>query len=99
MIQWEKQDLFQPQEERVRTNNTEDVGLGERTTQEPAIVVNTSRISSPTNRNITPTQNEHDIAKPESNLKSDQLWLQIYRFSVQTKEKFDELHRRNERLR
>ncbi|MBW0470746.1 hypothetical protein O181_010461 [Austropuccinia psidii MF-1] len=53
-IQGQKQDLFQPKAERVRPNDPEAVGLGERSTKEPEIVVNTSRISSPTNRNITP---------------------------------------------
>ncbi|MBW0530296.1 hypothetical protein O181_070011, partial [Austropuccinia psidii MF-1] len=55
-IQGKKQDLFQPKADRVRPNDSKAVGLGERSTQEPEIVVNTSRISSPTNRNITPTQ-------------------------------------------
>ncbi|MBW0480098.1 hypothetical protein O181_019813 [Austropuccinia psidii MF-1] len=56
-----KQDLFQQKEERVRPNDPEDVGLGERITQEPEIVVNNSRISSPTNENFTPTQTEHNV--------------------------------------
>ncbi|MBW0481800.1 hypothetical protein O181_021515 [Austropuccinia psidii MF-1] len=98
-IQREKQDLFQPQAERVRPNDIEAVGLGERSTQEPEVVVNTSRISSPTNRNITPTQNEHNVVTPESNLKIDQLWLQMSQFSVKTQEKFDAIHRSNERLK
>ncbi|MBW0473926.1 hypothetical protein O181_013641 [Austropuccinia psidii MF-1] len=34
-IQGQKQDLFQPKAERVRTNYPEAVGLGERVTQEP----------------------------------------------------------------
>ncbi|MBW0465378.1 hypothetical protein O181_005093 [Austropuccinia psidii MF-1] len=46
-LQGQKQDLFQPKAERVRPNYTEAVGLGERSTQEPEIVVHTSRISSP----------------------------------------------------
>ncbi|MBW0495096.1 hypothetical protein O181_034811 [Austropuccinia psidii MF-1] len=58
-IQGQKQDIFQPKAERVRPNYPEPVGLGEASTQEPEIVVNTSRISSPNNRNITPTHNEH----------------------------------------
>ncbi|MBW0533131.1 hypothetical protein O181_072846 [Austropuccinia psidii MF-1] len=57
-IQGQKQDLFQPKAERVRPNDPEAVGIGERSTQEPEIVVNTSRISTPINRNMTPTQNE-----------------------------------------
>ncbi|MBW0528105.1 hypothetical protein O181_067820 [Austropuccinia psidii MF-1] len=66
-IQREKQDLIQPQAERVRLKDPEAVGLGERSTQEPEIAANTSRIRSPTNRNITHTQNEHKIFKPQSN--------------------------------
>ncbi|MBW0484188.1 hypothetical protein O181_023903 [Austropuccinia psidii MF-1] len=53
-IQGQKQDLFQSKAERVRPNDPEAVGLGERSTQEPEIVVHTSRISRPINRNITP---------------------------------------------
>ncbi|MBW0481723.1 hypothetical protein O181_021438 [Austropuccinia psidii MF-1] len=56
-IQGQKQDLFQPKEERVRPNDPKAVGLGEISTQEKEMVANTSRISSPNNRNITPTQN------------------------------------------
>ncbi|MBW0507527.1 hypothetical protein O181_047242 [Austropuccinia psidii MF-1] len=98
-IQREKQDLFQPQAESVRPNYPEAFGFGERSTQEPEIVLNTSRISSPTNRNITPTQNEQTFVTPESNLNSDQLWLQMSKFEVQTKERFDELHMSNGRLK
>ncbi|MBW0478169.1 hypothetical protein O181_017884 [Austropuccinia psidii MF-1] len=53
-IQGQKQDIFQQKAERVRPNDAEAVRLGERSTQEPEIVVNTSRISIPDNRNITP---------------------------------------------
>ncbi|MBW0543586.1 hypothetical protein O181_083301 [Austropuccinia psidii MF-1] len=56
-IQGQKQDFFQPKAERVRPDDTEAVGLGEISTKEPEIVVNTFEISSPNNRNITPTQN------------------------------------------
>ncbi|MBW0534785.1 hypothetical protein O181_074500 [Austropuccinia psidii MF-1] len=55
-IQAQKQDLFRPKAERVRTHDPEAVGLGERCTQEPEIVVHNSRISIPINLNITPTQ-------------------------------------------
>ncbi|MBW0502895.1 hypothetical protein O181_042610 [Austropuccinia psidii MF-1] len=97
-LKTEKQDFFQPQAERVRINDPEVVGLGERSTQEPEIVVNTSRISSPINRNITPTKNENNVVTPESNLNSDKLWLKMSQFAVQTQEKLDELHRSNVRL-
>ncbi|MBW0463433.1 hypothetical protein O181_003148 [Austropuccinia psidii MF-1] len=63
-LQREKQDLFQQQAERVKPNNPEAVGLGERSTQEPEIDLNTSRISITSHRNITPTQNEHNVVTP-----------------------------------
>ncbi|MBW0587165.1 hypothetical protein O181_126880 [Austropuccinia psidii MF-1] len=53
--QGKEQNLLQPGEERVRPNDTEAVGLGKRSIQEPEVVVNHSRVSSPINRNITPT--------------------------------------------
>ncbi|MBW0581029.1 hypothetical protein O181_120744 [Austropuccinia psidii MF-1] len=88
---WQKQDNFQPEEERVRANDPEDVGLGERSTQEPELVLNNSRISSPPNRNITPTQIEHNVVTPESNLNSDALWLKMSKFAEQTQKQFAEL--------
>ncbi|MBW0529310.1 hypothetical protein O181_069025 [Austropuccinia psidii MF-1] len=97
-IQGQKQDLFQPKAERVRPNDPEAVVIGKRSTQEPEIVLNTSIISSPTNRNITPTQTEHNVVKPESNLNSEKLWLQISQFAVQTQEQLDDVKRLNERL-
>ncbi|MBW0559652.1 hypothetical protein O181_099367 [Austropuccinia psidii MF-1] len=48
-IKGQKQDLFSPKAEKVRPNDPETVGLGERSRQEPEIVVNNSRISSPFN--------------------------------------------------
>ncbi|MBW0549370.1 hypothetical protein O181_089085 [Austropuccinia psidii MF-1] len=98
-IQREKKDLFQPQAEKFRPNVSEAVGLGERSTQEPEIVVNTSRISSPINKNISLTQNEHNVVTHESNLNSNQLWLKMSQFQVKTQEKFEKLHRSNERLK
>ncbi|MBW0526278.1 hypothetical protein O181_065993 [Austropuccinia psidii MF-1] len=89
----------QSQAEIVRPNDPEAVGIGERSTQKPEIAVRTSRISIPTNKNITPAQNEHNAVTPESNLNSDQLWLQMSQFAMKNKEKIDELHRRNERVK
>ncbi|MBW0469645.1 hypothetical protein O181_009360 [Austropuccinia psidii MF-1] len=63
-IKGKKKDIFQPKAERVRPNDPEAVGLGERSTQVTEIAVNTSRISIPNNRNITPTQNEHSVVTP-----------------------------------
>ncbi|MBW0520749.1 hypothetical protein O181_060464 [Austropuccinia psidii MF-1] len=55
-IQGQKQDHLQPKEERFRPNDPEAVGFGERSTQEQEVAVHSSRISSPINRKITPTQ-------------------------------------------
>ncbi|MBW0500475.1 hypothetical protein O181_040190 [Austropuccinia psidii MF-1] len=89
-IQGKKQDLFQPKAERVRPNDPEAVGIGERSTQEPEIVVHMSRISSPNNRNITPTQSEHSVVTPDSNLNSDALWLKMSQYAEKTQEQFSE---------
>ncbi|MBW0461251.1 hypothetical protein O181_000966 [Austropuccinia psidii MF-1] len=100
-IKGQKQDFFQPKAERVRTNYQKSVRLGEISTKEPEIVLNTSRISSPNNRNITPTQNEHTVVTPESNFNSDALWLQMSQYAVQTKKqslKLQESHLRMEKL-
>ncbi|MBW0488640.1 hypothetical protein O181_028355 [Austropuccinia psidii MF-1] len=98
-IQGPNQDLFQPKAERVRSNYPEAVGLGERSTQEPEIVVHTSRISSPINRNMTPTQIEHNVITPESNLKSDALWLKMSQFAEKTQKNFAELQASHERMK
>ncbi|MBW0526826.1 hypothetical protein O181_066541 [Austropuccinia psidii MF-1] len=98
-IQGQKQDLFQPKAERVRTNDPEAVGLGERSTQEPEIFVHTSRISSPINRDIIPTQIEHDVVTPESNLNSDALWLQMSQFAEKTQKQFAKLQENHERMK
>ncbi|MBW0485611.1 hypothetical protein O181_025326 [Austropuccinia psidii MF-1] len=73
-IQWQKQDHLLPEEERVRPNDPEAVMFGEKSAPEPEVVVNDSRISSFINRNITPTQIDHNVVTPESNLNSDALW-------------------------
>ncbi|MBW0487983.1 hypothetical protein O181_027698 [Austropuccinia psidii MF-1] len=95
----QKQDLFQPKAERVRPNDPEAVGLGERSTQEPEIVVHTSRISNPINRNVTPTQIEHNVDTPGSSLKSDALWLQMSQFAEKTQNQLSELQAGHERMR
>ncbi|MBW0542045.1 hypothetical protein O181_081760 [Austropuccinia psidii MF-1] len=79
-IQGKKQDHLKPKEERVRPNDPEAVGSGERSTQEKEVAVHNFRISSPINRNITPTQIEHNVVTPESNLNSDALWLQMSQY-------------------
>ncbi|MBW0512184.1 hypothetical protein O181_051899 [Austropuccinia psidii MF-1] len=98
-IQWKKQDIFQPKAERVRPNDPEAVGFDERSTQEPEIVVNTFRISSPNNRNNTPTQNEHSFVTHESSLTADALWLQMSQFLESTQKKFSELQESHERMK
>ncbi|MBW0465397.1 hypothetical protein O181_005112 [Austropuccinia psidii MF-1] len=97
-IQGQKQDIFQPKAERVRPNDPEAVGLGERSTQELEIVVNASRFSSPNFRNITTTHNENSVVKHESNINSDALWLQISQFAEQTQKQFSELEESHERM-
>ncbi|MBW0543625.1 hypothetical protein O181_083340 [Austropuccinia psidii MF-1] len=82
--QGQDQDLFSPKAERVRPNDPETVGGGERSTQEPEVAVNHSRSSSPLNRNIIPTQIEHIAVSSESNLNSDALWLQMSQYSEKT---------------
>ncbi|MBW0593552.1 hypothetical protein O181_133267, partial [Austropuccinia psidii MF-1] len=98
-IQGEKQDLLQPKAERVRPHDPEVVGFGERSAQEPEVVVNHSRISSPSNRNITPTQIEHNIVTPKSNINSDALWLQMSQYAEQTQKQFAELEASHERMK
>ncbi|MBW0500654.1 hypothetical protein O181_040369 [Austropuccinia psidii MF-1] len=97
--QGQKQDLFQPKAERVRPNYPEAVGLGERSTQGPEIVVHTYTISSPINRNIIPTQSEHDVVTHEINLHSDALWLQMSQFAEKTQKQFSELQASHERMK
>ncbi|MBW0522358.1 hypothetical protein O181_062073 [Austropuccinia psidii MF-1] len=98
-IKREKQDLFQSKEERVRPNDPEVDGFGERSAQEPEVVVSHSIISSPINRNITPTQIEHDAVSPESNLNSNALWLQMSQYSEQNQKQYAELESRHERMK
>ncbi|MBW0583267.1 hypothetical protein O181_122982 [Austropuccinia psidii MF-1] len=97
--QGQEQNLLQPEEEIVRPYDPEAVGFGKRSTQEPEVVVNHSRISSPINRNITPTQNEHKVITPESNLNSDALWLQMSQYAEHTQKQFAELGASHERMK
>ncbi|MBW0493104.1 hypothetical protein O181_032819 [Austropuccinia psidii MF-1] len=90
-IQGQKQDHLQPEEERVRPNDPEAVEFGERSAQESEVVVNNARISSPLNRNITPTWIEQNFVTPESNLNSDSLWLQMSQYAEKTYKQFAEL--------
>ncbi|MBW0469040.1 hypothetical protein O181_008755 [Austropuccinia psidii MF-1] len=98
-IQGKKQDLLHSKAKRVRPNDPEAFGLGERSTQEPKIVVNTSRISSPNNRNITPTQDKHDVVTPESNLKNDAMLLQMSQYAEKTQKQLEELQEGHERMK
>ncbi|MBW0462201.1 hypothetical protein O181_001916, partial [Austropuccinia psidii MF-1] len=97
--QGQEQDLFSPKAERVRPNDPETVEIGERSTQGPEVVVNHSRISSPLNRNITPTHIEHNAVSPESNLNSDALWLQMSQYAEKTQKLFAELEASHERMK
>ncbi|MBW0482856.1 hypothetical protein O181_022571 [Austropuccinia psidii MF-1] len=98
-IQMQKQDHLQPAEETVRANDPEVVGFVERSAQEPEVVVNNSRISIPINRNITPTQIEHNVVTPESNLNSDALWLQMSQYAEHTQKQFAKLEESHERMK
>ncbi|MBW0571856.1 hypothetical protein O181_111571 [Austropuccinia psidii MF-1] len=98
-IQGKKQGLFSPKAERVRPNVPETVVLGERSTKEAEVAVNNSRISSPLNKNITPTQIEHDTVSPEGNINSNLLWLQMSQYSEQTKKQFAKLEASHERMK
>ncbi|MBW0558130.1 hypothetical protein O181_097845 [Austropuccinia psidii MF-1] len=98
-IQGQKQDHLQPEEEKVRPNDPEDYGFGQESTQEPGVVVNNFIISSPINRNITPTQIEHNVVTPESNLNSDELWLEMFQFSEKTQKQLSELQEIHERMK
>ncbi|MBW0489296.1 hypothetical protein O181_029011 [Austropuccinia psidii MF-1] len=97
-IQGQKQDHLQPEEGRVGPNDPEVVVFGE-SAQEPEVVVNNSRISSPINQNITPTQIEHNVVTTESNLNSDALWLQMSQFAEKTQKQFSELEASHERMK
>ncbi|MBW0526169.1 hypothetical protein O181_065884 [Austropuccinia psidii MF-1] len=98
-IQGKKEDHLHPEEKRVRPNDPEAVGISERSAKETEVVVNSSRISSPINRNITPTQIEHNLITPESNLNNDALWLKMSQFSEQTQKLFSELQESHERMK
>ncbi|MBW0563663.1 hypothetical protein O181_103378 [Austropuccinia psidii MF-1] len=97
--QGKQQILLQPEEERVRPYDSEAVGFGKRSAQEPEVTVNHSRISSPSNRNITPTQTEHNIFTSESNINSDTLLLQMSQYSEQSANQFAELEASHERMK
>ncbi|MBW0498828.1 hypothetical protein O181_038543 [Austropuccinia psidii MF-1] len=99
MIQGQKQDHLQPEEDRVRPNDPEAVGFCERSAKEPEIDLNNFRISSPINRNIIPTQIEHNFVTPESHLNIDALWLQMSQDSEKTQKQFAEPEASHERMK
>ncbi|MBW0496803.1 hypothetical protein O181_036518 [Austropuccinia psidii MF-1] len=87
-IQGQRQDHLQPEGERFRPNDPEAVGFGERSAQEPEVVVNNFTISNLINRNITPTHIEHNVVTPETNVNSDALWLEMSQYAEQTQKQF-----------
>ncbi|MBW0470632.1 hypothetical protein O181_010347 [Austropuccinia psidii MF-1] len=97
--QGQKQDHLQTKEEKVRPNDTGAFGFGERSAQEPEVVAHNFRISSALNRNITPTQIEHNVFTPESNLNSDALWLQMSQSAEKTQKQFAELEASHETMK
>ncbi|MBW0520879.1 hypothetical protein O181_060594 [Austropuccinia psidii MF-1] len=98
-IQGQKQDHLETEEERVRPYDPEAVGFGERSAQEPEVIANNSRISSPINKNINPTQIENNFSTPESNLNSDALWLLMSQYAEKTQKQFAELEEIHERMK
>ncbi|MBW0506681.1 hypothetical protein O181_046396 [Austropuccinia psidii MF-1] len=98
-IQGQKQDHLQPEEERVGPNDPETVGFAERSAQEPEVVVDNSRIISPINKNINPTQIEHVVVTPESNLNSNALWLKMSQYAEKTQKRFVKLEESHERMK
>ncbi|MBW0511562.1 hypothetical protein O181_051277 [Austropuccinia psidii MF-1] len=98
-IQGKKQDHLQPKEERVISKEPKAVGFGERSTQEPEVALNNSRISSFINVNITPTQIEHNVVTPESNINSDALWLQMSQYAEKTQKQFSKLEASHEGMK
>ncbi|MBW0543989.1 hypothetical protein O181_083704 [Austropuccinia psidii MF-1] len=97
--QGQEQNLLQPEEERVRPYDPIAMGFGKRSTHEPEVVVNHSRIRRPINRNTTPTQNEHKVVTPEINLNIDALWLQMSQYAEKTQKQFVELEASHERMK
>ncbi|MBW0555703.1 hypothetical protein O181_095418 [Austropuccinia psidii MF-1] len=85
-IQGQKQDHLQAEEERVSPND-------------PQVVVISSKMSSPINKNITPSHIQHNVVIPESNLDSDALWLQMFQYSEKTQQQFSELEASHERIK
>ncbi|MBW0493095.1 hypothetical protein O181_032810 [Austropuccinia psidii MF-1] len=98
-IQAQKQDHLQPDEERVRPNDREAFGFGEKSAQEPEVAVNNFIISSPVNKNIAPTQIDHNVLTPESNRNSDALWLRMSQYAEETQKQFPELEASHERMK
>ncbi|MBW0521169.1 hypothetical protein O181_060884 [Austropuccinia psidii MF-1] len=98
-IQGQKHDHLQPKAERVRPNDPEAIEFGERSTQEPEVALHNSIISSPINRNTTPTQIEHNVVTPDSHLNSDALWLQMAQYAAKTQNQFPELEASHEMMK
>ncbi|MBW0556320.1 hypothetical protein O181_096035 [Austropuccinia psidii MF-1] len=96
--QGQKQDLLQPEGD-SQTHDPEAVGFGERSAQEPEVIVNNFRISSLINKDNIPTQIEHNVVTPDSNLNSDALWLQMSQYDEQTQKHFSELEASHQRMK
>ncbi|MBW0463542.1 hypothetical protein O181_003257 [Austropuccinia psidii MF-1] len=56
-------------------------------------------ISSPINRDITPTKIKNNVFTPESSLNSDELWLQMSQFAEQTQKPSAELEASHETMK
>ncbi|MBW0545743.1 hypothetical protein O181_085458 [Austropuccinia psidii MF-1] len=98
-IQGQKQDHLQKKEDRVNPNDPEAFRFGERSAQEPEVAVHNSRMSRLINRNINPTQIEHNVVTPESNLNSDAVWLKMSQYAEKTQKQFPEPKASHERMK
>ncbi|MBW0547480.1 hypothetical protein O181_087195, partial [Austropuccinia psidii MF-1] len=98
-IQGKEQDHLQPEEEKIRPNDPEAVGFGERSAQEPEVVVHKSRIGISLNIFITPTQIEHNVVTPESIINSDAPWLKMSQYYEQIQKQFEEIEASHERMK
>ncbi|MBW0492279.1 hypothetical protein O181_031994 [Austropuccinia psidii MF-1] len=69
-VKVQEKEFFKTEAEIFTTNDSEAVGLSERSTQKPEIILNTfDRISIPTTRNDIPTENAHSFVITESNIR------------------------------
>ncbi|MBW0546321.1 hypothetical protein O181_086036 [Austropuccinia psidii MF-1] len=89
----QEQDFFQPEAERVRSDDPEIVGPVAINTKKQQTVVNTSNAaSSPKIRNYISTQMKHNVVIPGSTISINTPWLKFSQFVEQTQKEFERLH-------